>query len=1327
MKSLYWLVLSSAFAGILAYRMDGRDVHHNRSADVETGRVQRAIDTIRNGAATASRGQQRGGPSMKRKGHEATSKDDDGPLMKRKRREATSDDVTKRTTAKPAPTKPIFNKQEIHCFDKEYRVTVRKSSAERENIVSITAEQVADTIHISSVWSWKKSQLLGIFGTSSAKECQVDYKLTCEMPAPKKENGAPGSYSVFSGWMKKFTVADVKPEDEPHAAILVDTLCGTEKSQQIMNINKGKGTRLPLGRGNGFVSLEPGAEDFGEMAKADDGSYILVETIPWKSKDILALKTELDECKGGASISELEFKHLMDQKDKLESKQEALLNSDYEELRLSVVDLRGEVAESEKRIQDLKLQKDAKAIPKLQDVVAILEHYVRNFEEGKSPPNTDDETDSSGSDDDDQRPENEHWPPLAAEAPVSEDADAMTDLKQEIKKLRQRTMLMQRMVFALQEAKEQLTKRLQAANVLAEELKPQANSLSAGEKAVKLKKQIEGLKKSIQKEFPQSLFRIRKLSLLAERGGQVTTLLTQIRQTLQDDDKKQRFEEFARIGLVDKDRLMGDFHLEQSVKEALKISDMSQCWSKLKKLTQEAMHHWETSLGKCQGSEHCVLPKFSAEFTKQEESLSMLVPLWLRNAEGGGPLSFDEEILEAYLNWVEDLNGAVRVYVKVTNRENKSAGYGISNAVQACASKSSDYVPDRKVRLLSCDKEPPTSTNLCSTLTGPDGDESVPNSQAYGPFYGIFSSPDAPQQNLDITANPKNEDLYNSDLNWAPGLKTVLRQVKSGYTVVLFGYGYSGSGKTYTLLGNAKTRGVVTIGLESLGSDLEVVNVRMKELYGKMKLEDGRPLSGESGVYSYKLKLDEAGQLETNNCKEGASPVVDEDGSAKQCLETSFWGRHPAKRRNEEEEEYPPEFGLDVSEKDFQGFMQTDSVPIPGQQISSFLNRAFRVVSNTRVHAKCRTSKDQDCPRIRATPNNPESSRGHLFTILDVKMKGSSEMGSIVVVDMAGAENPLAIAKDNLDFSTSGMSEMQINDFLGQKLRIFDKTFEGGKRLRLWQTQETQARNINLHNAEKFLGDRVDQLSDKDPQKKDKILQWWTDEKVKKTLIPMVQEGVFINEGLNHLRQFLLWRGNKLKQVTEGIENASTFAWDNDGADVYRPEKFVQPAQKLRVARLHEVGDGKRIESTGLYTTVDLDAPRVPLIMSGACVVEWDENCRKLPVDGFVKDVRLAERTLQFTDSSGTLAENNLKEGDMSKLDPMMMLSMLHYFDHPEAFGPMGKLNSMKRPTKFIMLAAVRREHPLQASQAEEAHKLNICRGTEATLKFTASLNPLSN
>merc|ERR1719414_1931491 len=77
---------------------------------------------------------------------------------------------------------------------------------------------------------------------------------------------------------------------------------------------------------------------------------------------------------------------------------------------------------------------------------------------------------------------------------------------------------------------------------------------------------------------------------------------------------------------------------------------------------------------------------------------------------------------------------------------------------------------------------------------------------------------------------------------------------------------------------------------------------------------------------------------------------------------------------------------------------------------------------------KCRTKKsEKGCNHVRATPNNPESSRGHLFTMLDVLFKAHEDdddqrdkTGKIVIVDCAGSEDPASIMKDYVDFAADG-------------------------------------------------------------------------------------------------------------------------------------------------------------------------------------------------------------------------------------------------------------------------------------------------------------------
>merc|ERR1711988_154313 len=87
-----------------------------------------------------------------------------------------------------------------------------------------------------------------------------------------------------------------------------------------------------------------------------------------------------------------------------------------------------------------------------------------------------------------------------------------------------------------------------------------------------------------------------------------------------------------------------------------------------------------------------------------------------------------------------------------------------------------------------------------------------------------------------------------------------------------------------------------------------------------------------------------------------------------------------------------------------------------------WIDVALKLIMNTRQMATCHQSSDEtkdetdkNCRHVRATPNNPESSRGHLFTLLDVDFN-NEETGKIVVVDCAGSEDPVSIMKDYVSF-----------------------------------------------------------------------------------------------------------------------------------------------------------------------------------------------------------------------------------------------------------------------------------------------------------------------
>jgi len=769
------------------------------------------------------------------------------------------------------------------------------------------------------------------------------------------------------------------------------------------------------------------------------------------------------------------------------------------------------------------------------------------------------------------------------------------------------------------------------------------------------------------------------------------------------------------------------------------------------------------------------------------------------------PVRFNEVLWMKYLNWVEDSESAVRVYIKVTNREREANQP--SNSLLTCAEQRADlpYIPDRMVRITDC-KEPSSSSRkdeekACASHT--EWDDKHPK-QVYGPFFGVYASSDASGKN-GFENNIANADVYgyqkdvDEAFDWAPHMRSVLRQAQSGYSIVIFGYGYSGTGKTYTLLGKGQTPGVMTLGLQEMQENIKSIKIRFKELYGQMSLDDGRPEIGETGLYSYKIAQDEA----TGMPMRGASCPGND---AADCVDYEFWGRDDNKASKASS--WKPS-DMDVP-SDFIGFLEkedhttsVDTVKIAenGRTIGEWIQSALELIQTTREHMRCRKEgrSETACKHVRSTPNNPESSRGHLFTMLDVLFKAhpddpdqSDKTGKIVIVDCAGSEQPASIMKDYVDFgadgaSTAEASNIDVADMRASRyLKMYDATF--GRKPKLWNTR-TWDQVVAGKKMEEWQSKAAEQWLAKQPEDyrapfgataddRDKRkfkteddrntklrLDWSKIYLMGKGIVATVKEGVFINESLNHLKQFLLRRAGKIKSLVQFLQPGSLGMisdpntvvpgvtvsapgqeakskplpmlndWDFDAAEIqpfvgtfnevrpnekydpvpsyYHPKQFIKPWSTRKIKS--DQGRAFRKEANNTDS----------LISSARCVFDWptkgqdkadpDFDCNNVVVDG----VKLGDK-----------GKANLQKGNIPQFDPLIMTSMLNYLDNPEHFGKPAN----EKPTKFLMMAAVRREHPLVEStspdhsdpEAFKRHKYNICKGAEMTLNFADEMNPLS-
>ena len=292
-------------------------------------------------------------------------------------------------------------------------------------------------------------------------------------------------------------------------------------------------------------------------------------------------------------------------------------------------------------------------------------------------------------------------------------------------------------------------------------------------------------------------------------------------------------------------------------------------------------------------------------------------------------LSDFREKLEAstreLINIYEDLNGSVRVYVRlrgvVPEIDDKSA----VNKLEWTFDRNKDIT-------LNCDGK-----------------------QTSGSFYGIF---DQKYNNLGLftgqqksSTEGKNSLIVKNINDSKPwGLYNSFRQLESGYSIVMLGYGQSGSGKTYNLIGNKTDPGVVLYGLANLNKDITVEIAYIFELYYNFISFTNTTLTGQIILGYDPMK---------NFVKNIAQFGIKSD---------------------------------DISNEPF-------SIPYPKMTdeigISEFINGNITAIQ----------SHQREKGRIKSTPNNDRSSRSHLFVVFKV---GN---GYFTLVDMAGQENVESIYK----------------------------------------------------------------------------------------------------------------------------------------------------------------------------------------------------------------------------------------------------------------------------------------------------------------------------
>ena len=304
-------------------------------------------------------------------------------------------------------------------------------------------------------------------------------------------------------------------------------------------------------------------------------------------------------------------------------------------------------------------------------------------------------------------------------------------------------------------------------------------------------------------------------------------------------------------------------------------------------------------------------------------------------------------------NIYEDLSGAIRVYVRIkplTGNEQKM------NTILI------EQVDNKKQKLL---------TIGCI--------DSV--KKTFGEFYGIFEDTFT---NLDVYTGKLESTKYNTsktkvDLqsissdSISPGLYSTFSQIENGYSVVLFGYGISGSGKTMTLLGTKGVPGVLHYGLDNLQN---VSNIKIKYLFEQY----------------YNLV-----NINFNKLTGKIHNLINKVPQLKDFSKDE----------------------TEIFQKEIPSYIDINNLKIEDIYSLTDIIEGYRKNNN----------------RIKPTPNNPVSSRSPLYLVFEIEFT-NGKTGFITIVDMAGRESPLDLYNTFIDTTKTKLASIMAPAPVGGEEKI---------------------------------------------------------------------------------------------------------------------------------------------------------------------------------------------------------------------------------------------------------------------------------------------------
>jgi len=246
-----------------------------------------------------------------------------------------------------------------------------------------------------------------------------------------------------------------------------------------------------------------------------------------------------------------------------------------------------------------------------------------------------------------------------------------------------------------------------------------------------------------------------------------------------------------------------------------------------------------------------------------------------------------------------------------------------------------------------------------------------------------------------------------------PPLWEMLREAEVGEGMMMISYGYSGAGKTTTLIGDATAPvgggrgidGVLSLYLKENANKIDDVKVKIFEVYGRISAQDGymKAQTG-SGIWGYRLR-------EKDEDQPRKAPE-DEDQPRSGSLNLTLLEEKldPCAHKSKDEACQDP----------FTYSIKAESPPSMAGTIPwhEKVKEVLTVIEDIRLDEDQFKAGGEPIAHIRGTVNNPKSSRGTLFVLTNIEFK-NGKMAPVSTVDLAGSEDPAVMVSGFLQFKNN--------------------------------------------------------------------------------------------------------------------------------------------------------------------------------------------------------------------------------------------------------------------------------------------------------------------